>query len=144
MAKIERDAVNREARKIVKAQMSDGGDEIVSVGQLLLAIAICGDSSANVVMQARKELWINFATAKNVAWFAWHAATILAHPLQIMRIVSANLKAPGVPRPKALALGTEHLITALGFVNENLAIGAWFCVGLEKGDGSDGVGIANM
>ena len=95
-------------------------------------------------MQPRKEVRINFATANNIAWFAWHAAPILAHPLQIMRIVSASFKPASVPRPKALALSAEHLITALGFVNENLAIGAWFCVGLEKGDGSDGVGIANM
>jgi hypothetical protein len=33
MAKIEGDAVNGDAREIVKAQMRNGGDEIVNIGQ---------------------------------------------------------------------------------------------------------------
>jgi hypothetical protein len=144
MAKIEVDAVNGETRKIVKAQMGKRSDEIVDIGQLREAIAISSQSSANVGVQARKEVRINLATAQNIAGFTGHAGGIFAHPLQIMWIVSANLKASGVPRPKTLALSAKHLITALGFVNENLAIGAGLGVGLEKGDGSDSVGIANM
>ena len=95
-------------------------------------------------MQARKEVRINLSSAKDIGGIAGHAAPIFAHPLQIMRIVSANLKASGVPRPKTLALSAEHLITPVSFVNENLAIGAGLGVGLETGDGSDSVRIANM
>jgi hypothetical protein len=61
-----------------------------------------------------------------------------------MWIVSASFKASSVPRPKALAKSAKHLIASVSFVNRNLAIRAWFCVGLENGDGSDGVWIANM
>jgi hypothetical protein len=144
MAKIEGDAVNGDPRKIVKAQMWKGCDEIVDIGQLREAIAISSQSSANVGVQARKEVRINLAPAQNIAGFTGHAGGIFAHPLQIMWIVSANLKASGVPRPKTLALSAEHLIASVGFVNENLAIGAGLCVGLEKGDRGDSVGIANM
>jgi hypothetical protein len=59
-------------------------------------------------------------------------------------IVTASFKATGVPRPKSLALGTEHLITAFGFVNKNFAIRARFSVGLEKSDRSERVMVANM
>ena len=61
-----------------------------------------------------------------------------------MRIVSASFKAPGVPRPKALALSAEHLITSLCFVNQNLAIWTGFSIALQKSNGSDRVRIANM
>ena len=69
---------------------------------------------------------------------------IFAHPLQIVRIVSACFKSASVPRPKALTLGAEHLITSFSFVNQNLAIWAWFGIIFEKGDGCDRVRIANM
>ena len=69
---------------------------------------------------------------------------IIAHPLQIMRIVSASFKSSGIPGPKALALGAEHLVAALSLVNENLAIRAGFSVVLQKSDRSDGVWIANV
>jgi hypothetical protein len=36
------------------------------------------------------------------------------------------------------------LIASVGFVNRNLAIRARLGVGLKKGNGSDGVGIADM
>ena len=61
-----------------------------------------------------------------------------------MRVVSASFKSSGVPRPKALALCAEHLVTSVGLVHENLAIGAWFCVGLQKSDRGDRVGVAHM
>lgn len=90
-----------------------------------------------------KEMWINFATAKNIGGIARHAAG-LAHPLEIVGVVSASFKSSGVPRPKALALCAEHLVTSVGLVHENLAIGAWFSIGLQKSDGSDGIRVAHM
>ena len=69
---------------------------------------------------------------------------IFAHPLQVVRVVTASFKLAGVPIPKACALRAEHLIASIGFVNGNLAIGAWFSRGFEKRDRSDGVRIANM
>jgi hypothetical protein len=69
---------------------------------------------------------------------------IFPHPLQVVRVVTASFKLAGVPRPKAVALRAEHLIAAVGFVNGNLAIRAWFGRRFEKRDRSDGVGIANM
>jgi hypothetical protein len=61
-----------------------------------------------------------------------------------MRIVSAKFKLASIPRPKPLALGAKHLVAALSLVNENLAIGARFCVLLQQGDRGKRVGIANM
>lgn len=88
---------------------------------------------------------INFATAQNIVGVARHATgMIIAHPLQEVRIVSASFKATGVPGPKAFALSAEHLVAALGLVNGNLAIGAWFSVVFQKIDGSDRVGVANV
>jgi hypothetical protein len=96
-------------------------------------------------MQLCKETMINFAPAQNIAGFPRHAAgMIFAHPHQIMRIVSASFKAPGVPRPKALALRAKHLITPLRFMHKNLAIGARFRISLENSDRRDGIRIANM
>ncbi len=88
---------------------------------------------------------VNFATAQNVVWVARHAGgMIIAHPLQEVRVVSASFKSSGVPRPKTFALGAEHLVTAFGLVNGNLAIWAWFGVVLQESDRSDGVGVANV
>ena len=87
---------------------------------------------------------INFAPAKNVAGIARHAAAIFAHPLQVVRIVTASFKTSSVPRPKALALRAEHLVTSVGLVNENLAIWAWFSVGFQKSDRCDSVSVAHM
>ena len=96
-------------------------------------------------MQCRKEAWINFASTQNVVRIARHAVgMIFPHPLQVVRVVSASFKLAGVPRPKAVALCAEHLIAAVGFVNGNLAIWAWFCRRFEKRDRSDGVGIAHV
>ena len=96
-------------------------------------------------MQCRKEAWINFASTQNVVRIARHAVgMIFPHPLQVVRVVTASFKLAGVPRPKAVALRAEHLIAAVGFVNGNLAIGAWFCRRFEKRDRSDGVGIAHV
>ena len=100
-------------------------------------------NSSATLIQLGKELVINFATANNIGGIARHAAG-LAHPLQIVRIVSASFKSSGVPRPKALALCAEHLVTSVGLVYENLAIGAWFSIGLQKSDGSDGIRVAHM
>ena len=97
-----------------------------------------------IVMQLTKEHSVNFASTQNIIRIARHTAAIFAHPLQIMWIVSASFKSPGIPRPKALALGAKHLIATLGLVNENLAIRARFSVLLQQSDGSKGVGIANM
>lgn len=87
---------------------------------------------------------VNFASTQNIVRFARHAAGVFAHPLQIMRIVSANLKSSSIPRPKALTLGAKHLVASLGLMNENLAIGARFSVLLQERNGSNRVGIANM
>ena len=92
-----------------------------------------------------EEMRVNFASAQHIARIARHAAgLIFAHPLQIMRIVTASFKSSGVPGPKALALGAKHLVTALGLVNENLAIWAGFGVVLQKSDRGNGVGVANV
>lgn len=144
MAKIECDAVNGETWKFMKSQMRNGCENVVNRLQMRLNGVVGGNSSANVVVKFGKEVVINFATAKDIAGFARHAAAILAHPLQVVRVVSASFKASGVPRPKTLALRAEHLITSVGFVNGNLAIGAWLGVVLQSGDGSDGIGIARM
>ena len=99
----------------------------------------------NEVVQYRKEVVINFATAKNVVRVARHTAVmVVAHPLQVVRVVSASFKSSCVPGPKALALCAEHLVASLGLVNGNLAIRAWFGVVFQKIDGSDGVGVANV
>jgi len=90
------------------------------------------------------ELWINFASTQNVVRIPWHTVGIFAHPLQIVWIVTASFKLARVPRPKAFALSTEHLVAAFSFVNQYLAIRARFCVIFEKGDGCDSVGIAHV
>ena len=146
MAKIECDAINGETWKFMKAQMRNGCENVVNRSQMRLNGVVGGNSSANVVVKFGKEVVINFATAKNIAGFTRHAAAaaILAHPLQVVRVVSASFKASCIPRPKALALGAEHLITSVGFVNGNLAIRAWLGVVLQSGDGSDSVRIAHM
>lgn len=146
MAKIECDAIKGETRKIVKAQMRNGCKNVVNRSQMRLNGVVGGNSSANVVVKFGKEVVINFATAQNIAGFTRDtaAAAIIAHPLQVVWVVSASFKASSIPRPKALALGAEHLITSVGFVNRNLAIRAWFGVVLQSGDGSDSIGIANM
>lgn len=88
---------------------------------------------------------INFATAQDIAGIARHAVRVIfAHPLEEVRVVTASFKLAGVPRPKAFALGAEHLIAAFCFVNGNLAIWARFGRGFEKRDRSDGVGIAKV
>ena len=145
MAKIECDAVHGEPWKFMKAQMRNGCENVVNRSQMRLNGVVGGNSSANVVVKFGKEVVINFATAKNIAGFTRHAAAaILAHPLQVVRVVSASFKASCIPRPKALALCAEHLITSVGFVNGNLAIRAWLGVVLQSGDGSDSVRIAHM
>ena len=98
----------------------------------------------NEDVQLVEEMRVNFATAQDIVGVARHAATIIAHPLQEVWVVTASFKATGVPRPKALALGAKHLVTALGLVNGNLAIWTRLGVGLEKSDRSDGVGVANV
>lgn len=99
----------------------------------------------NEVVQLCEEVVINFATAQDIIRVARHAAgMIIAHPLQVVRVVSASFKAAGIPRPKAFALSAEHLVAALGFVNGDLAIGAGFGVVLQKSDGCDGIGVANV
>ena len=95
-------------------------------------------------MQARKEVVINLSSAKDIGGIAGHAAPIFAHPLQIMRIVSANLKLPGIPRPEPLALRAKHLVAPLGLVNKHLAIRTMFCIPLQQSDRRERVGIANM
>ena len=100
---------------------------------------------SNEVVQLPKCVVINFATALNVVGVTRHAAgLIFAHPLQEVWVVTASFKTSGVPGPEAFALCAEHLVTALGLVDGNLAIGAGFSVVLQKSDGSDGVGVANV
>ena len=100
---------------------------------------------ANEVVQRGEEVRVNFASAQDIVGIARDAAgLIIAHPLQIMRIVPASFKASGVPGPKALALCAKHLVAALGLVNGNLAIWAGFSVVLQKSDRRNGVGVANV
>ena len=100
---------------------------------------------SNEVVQVPKCVVINFATAQDVVGVTRHAAgLIIAHPLQEVWVVTASFKASGVPGPEAFALGAEHLVAAFGLVDGNLAIGAGFSVVLQKSDGSDGVGVANV
>jgi hypothetical protein len=43
---------------------------------------------------------VNFASTQDFAGFSGHAGgMIFAHPLQVVRIVSASFKLAGVPRP---------------------------------------------
>ena len=131
----------------MKAQMKDGTEEIVSVCvcDRLNVIGVLNIDSVHASVQLCEEMRVNFATAQNIVGIARDAAgMIIAHPLQEVRIVSASFKATGVPGPKAFALSAEHLVAALGLVNGNLAIGAWFSVVLQKSDGSDRVGVANV
>jgi hypothetical protein len=69
---------------------------------------------------------------------------IFAHPLQVVRVVTASFKLAGVPRPKAFALRAEHLIAPFGFVHKNLATGAWLRGCFEKRNRSDSIRIANV
>ena len=99
----------------------------------------------NEVIQLCEEVVVNFATALNVVRVTRHAAgLIIAHPLQVVRVVTASFKASGVPGPKALAQCAEHLVAAFGLVHGNFAIWAWFSVVLQHGDRGDGVGVANV
>jgi hypothetical protein len=101
--------------------------------------------SGELRMKLNKEARINFPSTQDISGIARHTAgMIFAHPLQVVRIVTASFKLAGIPRPKTFALSAEHLITAFSFVNKNLAIGARFGVIFEKSDRSDGVGVANM
>lgn len=109
-----------------------------------MRIGMC-EGVRNEMIQLGEEVVINFATAENVIGVARHTAgMIVAHPLQVVRVVTASFKSSGIPGPKALALGAKHLVTTLGLVNGNLAIGAGFCVVLQESDRGDGVGVANV
>ena len=100
---------------------------------------------SNEVVQLPKCVVINFATALNVVGVTRHAAgLIFAHPLQEVWVVTASFKTSGVPGPEAFALCAEHLVTAFGLVDGNLAIGAGFGVVLQESDRCDGVGVANV
>lgn len=150
--KIHGNAINREPFQIMKAQMSDGiehhgnGSEIFCDDIIPLLGRHHGELQlSHIGVQLNKETRLNFATTQHIAWFTWHAASVIfAHPLQIVRIVSTSFKLASVPGPEALALRAEHLITSLGFVNGNLAVGTGFGVRLEKRNGCNGVGIAHM
>lgn len=136
----------------MKSQMRDGRQHDVNGAEAFSDVIIPVLASHHVKLhcpdlsvQLNKEASINFTSTQYFAGFTWHATSmIFAHPLQVMRIVSASFKFASVPRPKPLALGAEHLIATFSFVNRNFAIWAWFCVGFEKDHGSNGVGIAYM
>lgn len=88
---------------------------------------------------------INFATALYVIGITRHAAgMIFAHPLQVVRVVTASFKLAGVPGPKAFALRAEHLIASFSFVYKNLATGAWLRGCFEKRNRSDSIRIAKV
>lgn len=138
--------------KILKAQMSDGNEHHENSAEVFRNVVIPKRArakvkfeSVHIALQKNKKACINFATTQNIVRIAWHTAgMIFAHPLQVVWIVSASFKLASVPGPKAFALRAEHLITTLRLVNGNFAVWAWFSVVFEKGDGSDGVLIANM
>ena len=145
MIEIDGDAINKEPRQIMETQMRNGRDDGNDRINLFANFMIKNGSAS--LIQLGKEVMINFATAKHIVGIARHASSIssvFAHPLQIVGVVSASFKSSGVPRPKALALGAEHLVTSVGLVHENLAIGAGFCVGLQKSNRSDGIRVAHM
>ena len=82
-------------------------------------------------MKLNNESRVNFASTQDFAGFSGHAAgMVFAHPLQVVRIVSASFKLSRVPRPKAFAKSAEHLVAPFSFVNKNFAIRARFSVGL--------------
>lgn len=88
---------------------------------------------------------INFTSTKYIVRIArYTAGMIIAHPLKVVRVVTASFKLAGIPGPKAFALCAEHLVASFSFVNGNLAIWAWFSVVLQKSDRSDGVRVANV
>lgn len=141
-SQIHGNAVNMEARQFMKAQMRNGSDDGIHAVDLKsyrrwLNLLTCG-------LELCEEVMVNFAPTHHIVGVAWHTAAIFAHPLQIMRIVSANLKPPSIPRPQALALRAKHLVAALRLVDENLAIWARLSVLLQQSHRSKGVGIANM
>ena len=144
IGKIDADGIKIETRQIMEPQMRNGREQSINLLEMSITIGICINCSTNVVKQLNKKALVNLASTQHIPRFSRHAATIFSHPLQIMWIVSANLKPARIPRPKALALRAKHLITPLGFVNKNLAIRTRFCVGLQKSNGSDSVRIANM
>lgn len=140
---IDGDTINLVARQIMKTQMRNGRDD-GNDGINLFANVMIQNHSASLI-HLGKEMRINFASAKNIVRIARHAVVLIfAHPLEVVWIVSASFKSSGIPRPKALALGAEHLVTSVGLVHENLAIGAGFCVGLQKSNRSDGIRVAHM
>jgi hypothetical protein len=140
---IDGDAINKEARQFMKAQMRNGRDD-GNDGINLFANVMIQNHSASLI-HLGKEMRINFASAKNIVRIAGHAVVLIfADPLEVVWIVSASFKSSSVPRPKSLALGAEHLITSVSLVNKNLAIRARFGVGLQKSDGRDGIRIAHM
>ena len=149
---IDGDAIHGEEFKIMKTQMRYGiehdGNGTKVFGDVIIPKIASRHGEvqcSHVMMKMNKEACINFASTQDVTGFAWHAASmIFAHPLKVVRIVSASFKLASVPRPKTFALRAKHLIASLSFVNGNPAIWARFCIIFEKGDGSDGVGIANM
>ena len=149
---IDGDAIHGEAFKIMKTQMRDGiehdGNGAKVFSDVIIPLVVCDHGElqcSHVLMKLNEEACINFASTQDVAGFAWHAAgMIFAHPLKVVRIVSASFKLASVPRPKTFALRAKHLIASLSFVNGNLAIWAGFGVVFEKGDGSDRVRIADM
>jgi hypothetical protein len=142
MIEIDGDAINKETRQIMKSQMWNGRDD-GNDGIHIFANVRIKNGSASLI-QLGKEVMINFASTKHVIGIARHACAVFAHPLEVVRIVSASFKSSSVPRPKSFALCAEHLITSVGLVDENLAIRARFSVGLQKSDGSDSVRVAHM
>jgi len=134
--------------------MRDGAEEFVNIVKMCRGVSVLVKVQIGIVMVERvrneviqlgEEMMVNFATAENVIRVARHTAgMIIAHPLQVVWIVTASFKAPGVPGPKALALGAKHLVTSLGLVNGNLAIGARFSVVLQESDRGNRVGVANV
>lgn len=151
MIEIDVYAINLETMQFMKAQMGhgrdDGNDAINVVAKFDAKFVMINHVIQNIsasVLQLCKEERINFASTQNIARFARHAAAIIAHPLQVVWIMSASFKASSVPRPKAFALRAEHLVTSVSLVNENLAIRARFCVVLQKSDRSEGIRIAHM
>ena len=104
---IDGDAIDGEAFQIMKSQMRDGrehreyGAEVFDDGVIPMFASHDGEVQfRHVEMKINEEASINFASTQYVTGFAWHpAGMIFAHPLQIVRIVSASFKLASVPGP---------------------------------------------
>lgn len=102
---IEGDTVNREAFQVMQMQMRYGiehdGNGAEVFGEVLIPLFARHEIELNRshgLMKLNQKACINFASTQNLTGFTWHTAgMIFAHPLEVVRIVSASFKLASVP-----------------------------------------------